>query len=244
MLRVLDKPSPSTPLSLGSQFRLQRQFEFDRIFQVPSIVNPLYRMFEPSTHSWPLVHFQLLADYRGRVLRFNLHTAEYVILAFLNNEPTLITFAEPSIPTIEEFLGLSSSDIVDASFNTSLYSINILRYNSFTDFHVIFNYLGREFAFNTNFVNRDRSLDSSSHVLTFSSYYYQYNVDGVSTSVATLYNYEDFLRYYQECFDHFYCFYNYDVRASRTMLSISESIAPDDGGAPISVDYGGHNFSS
>lgn len=244
LLRVLDKPSPSTPLSLGSQFRLQRQFEFDRIFQVPSIVNPLFRMVEPSTHSWPLVHFQLLADYRGRVLRFNLHTAEYAILAFLNNEPTLITFAEPSIPTIEEFLGLNSSDIVDASFNTSLYSINILRYNSFTDFHVIFNYLGREFAFNTALVNRDRSLDSSSHVLTFSSYYYQYNVDDVSTSVANLYNYEDFLRYYQECFDHFYCFYNYDVRASRTMLSISESIAPDDGGAPISVDYGGHNFSS
>lgn len=213
MMRVLPTPSSGTPLALNPKFLLVRQHEFDRIFQQQGVNNTGFD-FVDTNHNFVFA-------YQGKIVVFEADGFYYTLVSVSTSgsrQPSSLR----DVVILQDFTDYSSAQ---AYYDTE----NIVSSSRVPSF----NYVDcgpsvLNFSFADMFIGVSR-VDDRWQIITEKS---GVEGEGIDFFKASLLDY----------FDHFYSIFRYDVKASRTMLSISESMPIEDGGDTVSVDYEGFNF--
>lgn len=215
--RNLPTPSELTPLTLNSEFLGLHQFEFDRIFNIPS----------QNTSG-----FQFLSDSQGRLILY--YYDKPVIFTTETPKPTdvlsgraIIIYNDSLYSTHYQLLASDAAVINDDTFE--LYGLTAFRYVlEASCFQIQAPWLpvstvGDDLSYLEIFA------DSVSPVELF-----------LNGSYVSLISLSTFQSWVQEYFDHFIISFGYNVQAYRKMLSISESMPIfSSEGQLESVDYQG-----
>lgn len=213
MMRVLPTPSSGTPLALNPKFLLVRQHEFDRIFQQQGVNNTGFDFID-TNHNFVFA-------YQGKIVVFEGDGFHYTLVS-ANSSGSRQPSSLRDVVILQDFTDYSSAQSYYDTENI-ISSNNVPSLNYVDCGPSILN-----FSFADIFVGVSR-VDNHWQIVTEKS---GVEGEGIEFFKSSLLDY----------FDHFYSIFRYDVKASRTMLSISESMPIDDGGDTVSVDYEGFNF--
>ena len=213
MMRVLSAPSSGTPLALNPKFLLVRQHEFDRIFQQQGVNNTGFD-FVDTNHNFVFA-------YQGKIIVFEDNGLCFTLVSSSNagsRQPSVLR----DVVSLQHFNNFAAAqvyydtdNIVSSNNVQSLSNVTCGEDSllfTFADITVTVTFEGNGYVIVTNKSGVEG--------------------EGIDFFKASLLDY----------FDHFYSIFRYDVKASRTMLSISESMPIEDGGDSVSVDYEGFNF--
>lgn len=225
LMRDIPTPSPANPLALNAQFLFMQQHEFDKIFAQP------YALRAP---------FGLRDLVRPELGVFGLVT--------YNNLPLIIRVLD------------SSQNVIGGFVMTSRSGYQYLVPVDITDSFVA-ELLGFDINDPSTFIALDPTKNSTSDKYTISGIEYTIYDQTSSQFIRTGYNafdvdsqyvlrrdnyiiknFDYFLTPYQDYIDHVYMRYYFDIKATRSLVPISEEFMIEDGGNLASVDMNGNRI--
>lgn len=222
MMRILPNPSSTHPLALSPSFLQVRQHEFDRIFQQVGQNVTGYGFTQVDTRS--------VFTYQGKIIVFtDADTHIYGVIHVNKSHSSSLEYSQWYLTTYTTLAQIEERWNLPTVFAVTIPSMTqILTHFGGTGTgidSIVFQIPG----FVTDFV-LSNDLDNTAVAESVVS------VGGRNISPT------EFESLFLEYFDHFYTVFRFNVDASRTMLSISDSMPIEDGGDKVSVDYEGFNF--
>lgn len=222
LLRDIKKPSQTSPLALNADFLFMQQHEYDKIFaQVYALRVPL---------GLTLIEGTDYLTYDGRLVVFLSDSSDVTKggYLFIANEQTnrlsLVYRTQAHIASL-------GADLTDfGTFYSVPYTSTTVNGNANVHVYDLFGYQYVIYRGSWQYVS-DGTVGNESY-----SYYLG------TTSEVTIYFYDAFLSPYRDYIDHIYLKHYFDIKASRSMVPISDEFMIDDGGNRASVDMNGNRI--